>query len=98
MYIVVFVINVPPTAKVRVMETGPWLKVSSDRLVKPWIEPATPCLQGQWFIHYTPAATKMYTVKIDGKVDASIRLRVCAGSSRSLLAHKYIVQIACYSK
>ena len=38
------------------METGPQLKVSSDRLVKPVIEPATPGLQGKRFIHYTTAA------------------------------------------
>ena len=37
------------------METGQRLKVSSDRLVKPGIEPATPGLQGKWFIHYTTA-------------------------------------------
>ena len=29
------------------METGPQLKVSSDRLMKPGIEPATPGLQGK---------------------------------------------------
>ena len=39
------------------METGPRLKVSSDRLVKPGIEPATPGLQGKRFIHYTTAAS-----------------------------------------
>ena len=38
------------------METGAWPKVSSDRLVKPGIEPATPGLQGKWHIHYTMAA------------------------------------------
>ena len=38
------------------METGPRLKVSSDRLVKPGIEPATPGLQDKRFIHYTTAA------------------------------------------
>ena len=32
------------------MGTGPRLKVSSDRLVKPGIEPATPGLQGKRFI------------------------------------------------
>ena len=37
------------------METGPWLKVSSDRLMKPGIEPATPGLQGM-LIHYTTGA------------------------------------------
>ena len=45
-----FVFNVPPTGHI---ETGPRLNVSSDRLVKPGIEPATPGLQGKWFIHYT---------------------------------------------
>ena len=34
----------------------PQLKVSSDRLVKPEIEPANPGLQGQGFIHFTTAA------------------------------------------
>ena len=38
------------------METGPRLKVSSDRLVKPGTEPVTPGLQGKGFIHYTTAA------------------------------------------
>ena len=52
---VVFVFNVPPTAKDH-METGPRLKVSSDRLVEPGIKPATPGLQGKWLIHYTTAA------------------------------------------
>ena len=37
------------------METGHGL-VSSNRLVKPGIEPATPGLQGKWFIHYTTVA------------------------------------------
>ena len=35
---------------------GPRFKVSSDKLVKPGIEPATPGLQGKRFIHYTTAA------------------------------------------
>ena len=30
----------------------PWLKVSSDRLVKPGIEPATPGLQGVYVCMY----------------------------------------------
>ena len=41
------------------METGPRFKVSSDRLVKLGIEPASPGLQGKWLIHYTTAAPKM---------------------------------------
>ena len=47
------------------METGPWLKVSSDRLVKPGIEPATPGLQGKWFIHYTTAAPFISLLYLD---------------------------------
>ena len=35
------------------MEMGPLLKFSSDRLVKQEIEPVTPGLQGQMFIHFT---------------------------------------------
>ena len=38
------------------METEPRLKASSDRLVEPGIEPATPGLQGKQFILYTTAA------------------------------------------
>ena len=52
--VVVFVFNVPPTAKV-IWRQGHGL-VSSDRLVKPGIEPATPGLQGEWNIHYTTVA------------------------------------------
>ena len=37
------------------METWPLHNVSSDRLVKPGIKPATPGLQGKWLIHYTTA-------------------------------------------
>ena len=53
-YVVVFLINVPPTAQV-IWRRGHSL-VSSDRLMKPGIEPATPDLQGKWPIHYTIAA------------------------------------------
>ena len=38
------------------METGPQLKVSSDRQAKPGVEPANPVLQGQWLNHYTAVA------------------------------------------
>ena len=44
------------------METGPRLKVSSDRLEKPGIEPTTPGLQGKSLIHYTTAAPKENSV------------------------------------
>ena len=37
------------------MKTGPHLRVSSDRLVKPEIEPATPGLQGKWLIYCSTA-------------------------------------------
>ena len=53
--VVVFVFNVPSTAKV-IWRLGHGLEVSSDRLVKPGIELATPGLQGKRFIHYTTAA------------------------------------------
>ena len=52
--VVVFVFNVQPTAKV-IWRRGHGL-VSSDRLVKQGIEPATPGLHGKRFIHYTTAA------------------------------------------
>ena len=38
------------------METRPRLKVSSHKLVKLGIEPATPGLQDKPFFHYTTAA------------------------------------------
>ena len=41
------------------MGTGQRLKVSSDRLVNPGIEPVTPGLQGKRFIHYTTADPKL---------------------------------------
>ena len=47
------------------METEPRFKVSFDRLVKPGIEPATPGLQGKWFIHYTTAAPKKIILSHD---------------------------------
>ena len=58
--LLVIVDNIPP------MKTGPQ-PISSHRLVKPEIEPATPGLQVEWFIHYTTAApllNKVYTVYI----------------------------------
>ena len=55
------------------MEKGPQLKVSSNKLVKPEIEPATPGLQGEHFIPYTTAAPQC------GVVDKPLSLytRVC---------------------
>ena len=55
--VVIVVFNVPPTAKV-IWRWGHGL-VSSDRLVKPGVEPASPGLQGKWFIHYTMAPSDM---------------------------------------
>ena len=60
------------------METGPWLKVSSDRLVKPGIEPATPGLQGKQFIHYTTAVPKRKIVIIF----LPSNLNICFGGSK----------------
>ena len=60
LWIGVLVFNVPPTAKV-IWRRGHGL-VSSDRLEKPGIEPATPGLQGKWLIHYITAAPKMLWV------------------------------------
>ena len=66
------------------METGPRLKGSTDRLVTPGIEPATPGLQGQWFIDYTTAAPCI-VFKSDHKgilmANANIDA-LCAGSLR----------------
>ena len=47
------------------METEPWLKVSSDRLVKLGIELSTPGLQGEQFIHYTMVAP----IRVSNSVD-----------------------------
>ena len=51
-----FVFSVPPTQLEGHTETGPWIKVSPDRLVKPGIEPVSPGLQGKRFINYTTSA------------------------------------------
>ena len=61
------------------METEPRLKVLSDRLVKPGIEPAITGLQGKRFIHYTTAAPdtesvhknlwKVHEIRIDRAID-----------------------------
>ena len=48
------------------METGPRIKVSSDRLVKPEIKPATPGLQDGEFIHYTTVAPPQRLLCFDG--------------------------------
>ena len=41
-----------PTNSLGHMNTGPRLKGSSDKPVKPGIEPLTPGLQGERFIHF----------------------------------------------
>ena len=53
--VVVFVFNIPPTAKV-IWRRGHGLKSHPTDLSSPGIEPATPGLQGKLFIHYTTAA------------------------------------------
>ena len=56
------------------METGPRLKVSSNRLEKPGIESATPGLQGEQFIHETTVAPiKSMTMKKCKLMDHNIR-------------------------
>ena len=51
------------------METGPQLRVSSDRLEKLGIEPAIPHLQGGWFIHNTMAAPNVFmALQVPAKV------------------------------
>ena len=50
--------NDPSTAKGR-METGPQLRVSSDRLEEPWV-------QGEWFIYYTTPAPSHIGVVWEG--------------------------------
>ena len=54
------------------METGPLLNVSSDRLVKPGIEPASPGLQGRWLIHYTTVAS-IYRDQTLDQLDLGLR-------------------------
>ena len=52
-----------PTNSLGIMETGPKPKVSSDRLVKLGIEPATPDLQGEQFIHYITRGPNREVIK-----------------------------------
>ena len=61
------------------METGPRLKVSSERLVKLGIKPVTPDLQGRRFIHYTTAAPQF--------LDRAFKLAKSAGADHRNLAN-----------
>ena len=54
-WLVVFVFNVPPTAKI-IWRQGHCLKSHPTAWLTRGIEPATPGLQGKQFIHYTTAA------------------------------------------
>ena len=56
------------------METGPWLKVSSDRMVKPGIEPATPGLQGKQLIHHTTAAPDFFSVNFGPEEEERLKI------------------------
>ena len=51
---------------------GPWLKVSSDRLEDLRIEPVTPGLQGDWFIH--SSSTKIIRIhqECEGRIEKSV--------------------------
>ena len=59
------------------METERRLKVSSNRLVKPGIKPATPGLQGKRFIHYTTAAPKLVRVVLHIRKGYVIVIHIC---------------------
>ena len=74
-----------PTNSYGHMETGPQLKVSTDRVVKLGIESATPGLQGKWFIHLIPVATLLHLSHGMGfptwyvqPAKPQISLRICA--------------------
>ena len=82
-----FVLNVPPLAKV-IMKTGPQLKVSCDRLVKPKIEPATPGLKGKRFIHYTIAAQPVKYFTDPSK--AILLLWIFMGFFLSCICHAFV--------
>ena len=49
------------------METGPWYKVTSERLMKHGTEPVTPALKGKWLNHRVTEASSINvgTVKIN---------------------------------
>ena len=58
---------------------GPQLKVSSGRLVKPGIEPATPGLQGKRLIHNTtmapyPGSKNKVVIRLQGHADSPMCL------------------------
>ena len=55
------------------METGPQRNVSSDRLMKPGIEPSTPGSQGKWLIHYTTAAPTLVGSSVVSALASSAR-------------------------
>ena len=54
----VFVFTSPPTARV-ILKLGHVLKVSSDRLEDPSIEPQTPGYKASMFIHYAMVAPQL---------------------------------------
>ena len=70
------------------METGPWLKDSSNRLVKPRIEPATPDLHDKRFIHYNTVAlnTCSYCIMIHCDVES-------ISNTNSTVIHRDIRQL-----
>ena len=62
------------------METGPRLKVSSDRLVKPGIDPATPGSQGKW-LSTTPQRLLNMLVDLRTIIVASTKFQFDYGKS-----------------
>ena len=75
------------------METGPRLKVSSDRLVKLGIEPATPGLQGKRFIHYTTAAPLVWVVLGCILKSYSVTAKAATFISRHGSGSNYLVEL-----
>ena len=80
------------------MEAGPRLKVSSDRLVKPGNEPATPGLQGERFIHYTTAATIRPLCLLEkcqnfGPESYPTKHSGCAHGIECILSYMYVITL-----
>ena len=74
------------------MEPGPEIKVPSDKLEKPGIESVTTGIQGEWFIHYTTAASVLdYNHYCKNKVHIALSLRCI----NRVIAQ--IMNVKCYS-
>ena len=77
------------------MGMGPGLEVSSDRLEKLGIEPATTGLQGEWFIHYTTAAARQYFYQGNTQiVRNTVALVKCLTRDRGVAGSSCIVSLS----